>query len=226
MSAVIPIASKAARSSSQRGQGTRVAIEQAALRLFSTRTPDAVTIDDIVREASVAKGTFYNHFTDKSVLVGSLIVAVREWVEPIIGEANAGISDPAARLARGMAVYARFALDQPERALVLTLVDDGQLSASSKLNRGLIDDLSTGLASGRFAFATVDSAVLFVSGIARALVLQMAREKQMSFAISTSQQITAMLLRGLGVEWAEADKISAYTVNDVVRGNCTTVTGD
>lgn len=200
-----------------RGGATRVAIERAAIRLFATRSPDSVSIDDIVREAAVAKGSFYNHFDDKSGLVGNLMNEVRASVEPVVAQLNQGFDDPAVRLGRALSVYVRFAIDHPERALVLTLADDGQLSASAGLNQGLVKDLRSGLASARFAFATVESAVLFVSGITRLLVLSVARQGQLSITASHAQQMTTMMLRGLGVEWRDAERIAAWSVEDIVN---------
>jgi AcrR family transcriptional regulator len=194
-----------------------MAIEKAALRLFSTRGADVVTIDDIVREAAVAKGSFYNHFDDKAALIGQLMGAIRATTELSVVQANEGIVDPAVRLARGLSVYVRFALDHPERALILALVDEGQLSASSAFNVGLVKDLSSGLRDARFSFATVDSAVLFVSGVAHVLVLSIARNGHAATAVSTAQQTTTMMLRGIGVAFEDADRIAACAVNDIVR---------
>ena len=45
----------------------------AGRRLFAERPVDAVAIDDIVNEAKVAKGTFYNHFEDKVALLDAIV---------------------------------------------------------------------------------------------------------------------------------------------------------
>lgn len=49
------------------------ALCQAALSLFLERGIAGVTIDDIVREAGMAKGSFYRYFDDKADLVDALI---------------------------------------------------------------------------------------------------------------------------------------------------------
>lgn len=46
---------------------------QAALKLFLANGIAGVTIDDIVREAGMAKGSFYRYFDDKADLVDALI---------------------------------------------------------------------------------------------------------------------------------------------------------
>ncbi len=196
---------------------TRDAIVGAATCLFAGRSPDAVTIDDITREAAVAKGSFYNHFTDKKVLLQAMMVAIRLQIEPVIATANRKIDDPAARLVRGVAVYVRFALDEPHRTLVIVNADSGRALASDDLNRGLIADLANGLGSGRFNFATVDGAVLFVEGVVRHLMLRTTDTADEAAAIATSQQMCTMLLRGLGITTEEAYRLSAWAMDDLVR---------
>lgn len=55
------------------------ALLQAALGLFLERGLESVTVDDIAREAGMAKGNFYRYFKDKDDLVDALF-------EPIVGE--------------------------------------------------------------------------------------------------------------------------------------------
>lgn len=50
---------------------------RAGLSLFLERGVDAVTIDDIVGVADVAKGSFYRYFTDKNALVEAIVEPLR-----------------------------------------------------------------------------------------------------------------------------------------------------
>ena len=49
-------------------------IEEAALRLFAKEDFNRISIDQIVQDAHVAKGTFYLYFHDKVQLINHLIV--------------------------------------------------------------------------------------------------------------------------------------------------------
>ena len=49
------------------------AIAKAALELFLDRGVEAVSVDDVVRRARIAKGSFYTYFRDQSELVEALI---------------------------------------------------------------------------------------------------------------------------------------------------------
>ncbi len=51
---------------------------RAGLSLFLEHGVDAVTIDDIVGVADVAKGSFYRYFSDKSALVEAIFAPLRE----------------------------------------------------------------------------------------------------------------------------------------------------
>src|SRR5687767_14617723 len=54
---------------------------RAALGLFLSHGLEAVTIDDITRQAGVAKGSFYRYFEDKAALVRVLFEEVAGRVE-------------------------------------------------------------------------------------------------------------------------------------------------
>lgn len=55
-----------------------LALQRAGLRLFLDRGVEAVTIDDIVGVAGVAKGSFYRYFPDKTALVEAIVAPLRE----------------------------------------------------------------------------------------------------------------------------------------------------
>jgi len=200
-----------------RAQRTRDALIRAGRELFSERPVDAVAIDDIVQAADVAKGSFYNHFTDRDDLVRAVVGEIREALEARVGEVNAGVEDPARRVARAVCVYQRYALDEPMNARVLVRVHSGFASLSSPVNQGGIEDITAGLASGRFSIATVEAGLLFVMGVSQTAMARTCRDPQPALAISLAQQVCALILRGLGVPSAEADTIAAQAADEIVR---------
>lgn len=71
------------------------AIARAALALFLDKGVEAVTIDDIAREAGIAKGSFYRYFDDKTELVeaifepmGSVLTSALERCEAALSAAR------------------------------------------------------------------------------------------------------------------------------------------
>jgi AcrR family transcriptional regulator len=200
-----------------RSERTRSALIAAGRRLFSERAVDAVTVDDIVQAAEVGKGSFYNHFADREGLLRAVSAEIRASVERAVDRANAEISDPAHRLARGVCTYLRYALDDPERAGVLARVHNGHTSLTAPLNRGLVDDIAKGLAASRFSVATLEAGVIYVLGVAQIAFVRVLEEPTASVAVGLAQQMCALVLRGLGVAAAEADLIAAQASDEIVR---------
>jgi AcrR family transcriptional regulator len=200
-----------------RAARTQAALMAAGRRLFSQRPIDAVTVDDIVQAAEVGKGSFYNHFADREALARAIAAQIRASIESAVARANAGVEDPARRLARAVCTYWRYALDEPEQAGVLVHIHSGHTSLTAPLNRGLVEDLETGLASGRFDVATVESGVLYVQGVTQLALVRIVQEPAAAFAISLSQQMCALVLRGLGLAKAEADQLAAQASDGIVR---------
>ena len=200
-----------------RSARTKAALVAAGRRLFSQRPIDAVTVDDIVQAAEVGKGSFYNHFADREALARAISAQIRASIESAVTRANAGVDDPARRMARAVCTYLRYALDEPEQAGVLVHIHSGHTSLTAPLNHGLVEDLESGLASGRFDIATVESSVLYVLGVTQLALVRIVQEPNQALAISLSQQMCALVLRGLGVEAAEADQIAAQASDAIVR---------
>jgi AcrR family transcriptional regulator len=207
----------AAERGNPRAARTRAALIGAGRRLYSERPVDAVTVDDIVQAAAVGKGSFYNHFTDRDALVRAISSEIRATVEAAVTRANAGVDDPARRMARAVCTYLRFALDSAEAAGVLVQIHSGHTSLNAPLNRGLVNDIETGLSSGRFTVTTVEAGVLYVLGVTQLALVRVVQEQTPAFAVSLSQQMCALILRGLGLAPAEADLIAAQASDEIVR---------
>jgi AcrR family transcriptional regulator len=200
-----------------RAERTRAALIAAGRRLFCERPVDAVSVDDIVQAADVGKGSFYNHFVDREGLVRAISAEIRASVERAVDHANAGVEDPARRVARACCVYLRFALDDPERAGFLVRVHSGHTSLEAPLNRGLVADISNGLREGRFRVATLEAGVLYVLGVNQVALVRIVQEPSAALAVSLAQQMCALMLSGLRLPDLEADMIAAQASEEIVR---------
>lgn len=174
---------------------TRVALIAAGLDLMVDRPIDAIPIDDFVARAGVAKGSFFNHFKDKHDFAAAVAAEVRLEVEAEVARANAGVSDPVARIAGGMAVAARFAVEQPRRAMVLLRSQVPATNQSHPLNRGLSDDIEAALEQGLLQPEARQSGVLYWLGLCQVLMMHLVETRP-------SRQVAAdrlgdMLLMGL-----------------------------
>jgi len=183
---------------------TRDALIAAAQRLLAERAPDAVNIDEIVEIADVAKGTFYNYFTDKDALIQEVEAIARQRIEEIISSANQGVDDAATRVARAFAAGVGWAAAHQDQARMLMRMTPHFTDPDAPINAGVRRDVHDGLTSGRFTALTEEAGVVLVlsvmhGGINRALDLEQPA-KVRAFGV----HLSAGLLVGLGLERDEA----------------------
>lgn len=195
--------------SSPRPQRTRTVLIAAGLDLLVDRPIDAIPIDDLVARAGVAKGSFFNHFADKHDFAAAVAAEVRMEVETAVARANAGVADPVERIAGGMAVAARFAVDQPRRTMVLLRSQVPATSQTHPLNRGLSEDIDAALAQGLLRPEAASSGLIYWLGLCQMLMVHIIETR--SSPTLASERLGEMLLlglTGLGVPTARAEDLS------------------
>ena len=74
-----------------RREATRRTLLDASMRVFSVKGVAATSVDDIVRAAGVAKGTFYLYFATRDEAVDAVAAAM---VERVAGQVEAIAQDP------------------------------------------------------------------------------------------------------------------------------------
>lgn len=186
-------------SPSSRAQRTRAALIAAGLDLLVERPIDAIPIDDVVTRAGVAKGSFFNHFADKHAFAAAVATEVRMELEAQVTAANADVADPLARIAGGMATAARFALEQPRRALVLLRSQDPATSRTHPLNRGLKEDIDAALDLGLLRTEARETGLLYWLGLCQILMINLIEARPShTQASSRLREMLALGLAGLG----------------------------
>ncbi|MFZ2147580.1 MAG: TetR/AcrR family transcriptional regulator [Sedimentisphaerales bacterium] len=65
----------------KRVKSTRKKLKEAALNIFTEKSVDAATVEEITEKAGLGKGTLYRHFSDKEEIV---ITLVEEAIEHLI----------------------------------------------------------------------------------------------------------------------------------------------
>jgi AcrR family transcriptional regulator len=196
---------------------TRAALLKAGHSLFAERSLADVSIDEIAERAAISKQTFYNHFSDKAALAKEIYLSVRDRIEAEIAVANEGVADPAMRVARGVCVYVRTALNDPDhiRFVSRMLIDD--IDSQDPANDGLIKDLTNGLAEGRFVVRSLETGAAFVLGASEPMLLSVASKGDRTFAVHLTQEFLTLILRGLSVPSIEAELIASQASNALIR---------
>lgn len=94
-----------ARSNKERTEATRLALIEAARRLFVARGYADTATPDIVTEAGVTRGALYHHFEDKKALFRAVAEREAEQVAADIEAGSAPSGSPRASLLAGAGAY-------------------------------------------------------------------------------------------------------------------------
>ena len=199
----------------RRKLATRQAFLDATIALLSSRSMDALTVDEIAMRADVAKGTFYNYFPDKDALERELSSYVRARMETEISRTNEGVSDPAERIARAFCCVLHFCLGAPEQAAAMMRLFPHATDPAAPINSGVRCDVTEGLARGRIVASSEDVAVacivgVFMAGANRALDLTAGRIREFAPGLGT------ILLHGLGLKRAVAERIMRDAIEAIL----------
>jgi AcrR family transcriptional regulator len=184
---------------------TRSQLIEAARALYALNPIEAVTVDDLVGEAAVAKGTFYVHFDGLIELQAAVADQLAHEFDELLQPRRLATGDPVERIAAGCGAFVGEALSNPAWG---ALVARGALSmpnvALSARGR-LIEDLGRAAASGRLGDVTPELAFEFAIGI----VLQAMRAAaERRIVRSQAPDVVAGILRAIGVKPEEAQEIA------------------
>lgn len=193
-----------------RRTANREALLGAAEDLFGRHGFGAVSVDEIVARAGVAKGTFYNHFADKEDLAANLALVIRQAVRDRIATIKTATTDPAAILAIAVTLFLELAVERPNRAKILVNLLSAPTDAGAAMNRPLRATLEAGQATGRFAIPAIETALVCVLGIVagaiRHLVEQPLDDPREQIAGFVAHTLAAMALDQAGTEHAIAQE--------------------
>ena len=124
---------------------TRAQIVAAASSLFAQRAVESVTVDDVVTEAGVAKGTFYVHFDDLAALTAAVADELVGTLDELLQPQRLSISDPVTRIAFGCNSFIEKALDDPAWANMVARMARSYPAVGQVARSRLRDDLARAL---------------------------------------------------------------------------------
>lgn len=113
------------------GSRTREALLDAGVAVAEQHGLAGLSVNRVVAEAGVAKGTFYVHFETREAFVDALHARFHARVQEAVSEATAGLPPGADRIVRGAEAYLDTCLeDRAVKALALEARSDPDLAAS------------------------------------------------------------------------------------------------
>jgi AcrR family transcriptional regulator len=103
----------------ERGQATRDHLIETATRLFAERGFEGTSIDAILEDAGVSRGSLYHHFATKEALFEAVFMAVEGRIGAETAQASIGAPDIIAGLRAGSLEWMRLAGDPVVQRIVL-----------------------------------------------------------------------------------------------------------
>ena len=183
----------------------------AGLNLFLARGIEAVTIDEVAREAGMAKGNFYRYFRDKADLVEAVIEPVAATTRQALAECHDQLSEVDGH-GEAVAAYAELgnrlvgALAMYPDAMCLYLQER---RAPATTARQAISDLADDLDNRAMALSQLAAdqnlvvvsdprvSALAVLGAVEALALAAVRNQVQMDPVETTKGLISIVLEGL-----------------------------
>jgi TetR/AcrR family transcriptional regulator, ethionamide resistance regulator len=194
------------RVAAERRERMRMRLLNTVVRVGAGKGPAALTIDDIVVGAEVARGSFYKYFPSIDALLRDLATQIANelirMAEPIV----LGYNDPAERVSCGIRLVSRTAIDRPEVAAFLVRLGWPDTRSPDVLLDFVRRDLSAGIVQRRFAPMPITLALNIVSGaVLGATHCMLHADCEPNFA----ELSAAAALRALGLSPAEAQGVAS-----------------
>ena len=182
---------------------TRLQLVQAAIRVFSARGYADATMQEIATAASMTTGTVYNHFKTKEEVASAVALLLAHTLCRRITDSQQGVAEGAQRMAIGIRRYIWLAEQSPEWARMMLDVSAAAPEMLLELRDYVLADLRLGMKQKAFRVPSEMAAMDLINGT----VQQAMRTVALGGAPgSHGREVASGVLRGLGMEWAEAKR--------------------
>jgi AcrR family transcriptional regulator len=189
----------------EKRERTRSSLIAAAYRVFARKEADAVTIDEIIAEAAVARGTFYNYFQTREEVLTAVAAALSDEMNHSLWAQSAEIEDPAERMAIAIRQFLHQAMRDSTWGWVIVRFGLVAAPLSETIKTGVTTDLEAGMRLGRFQVDNKQAAIDLILGTG----LMAMRTILGGYSESDyPEQIAELILKTLGVDQGEAHSMA------------------
>lgn len=189
----------------QKRERTRARLIESAYQVFARKGVDAVTIDDIIAEAGVARGTFYNYFQTPEDVLKAVAGNMSDEINQKIWVQYAAINDPAERLAIAIRQFLHSCIRDSTWGWVIVRIGLVAAPLSETMERGMMTDLEAGIRLNRFQVDNLQAACDLVLGTGLMAIHSILSG---STAKDYPEHIAKIILKTLGVDDTEAHSIA------------------
>jgi AcrR family transcriptional regulator len=186
-----------------RGAATREHIVDVATRLFAARGYEDTSIEAILHEAGISRGSLYHHFASKEAVFDAVLEGVYADMGTATAATLAGVTDPVALLRAGSLAWIRQAGDPVVQRILL--VDAPAVlgwqrwrALDERHALGLIRSVVQAVAdAGRLPDGMVDTFAHGILALLNEIALLIARADDPAEAIRSSEAAVDEILRRL-----------------------------
>jgi len=189
----------------ERGQATRAHLIDVATRLFGARGYDGTSIEAVLADAGVSRGSLYHHFQGKDALFLAVLEDVGSRVGQQVADAMRDAPDPVAALRAGSRVWFRLAGDP---VVQQTMLIDAPAVLGWQRWRDLDEQSSLGMIRAALSYAAdagsierrhVDAFAHIVLAASNEVALMIGRAEDRAAALSAGESaLTEFFDRLLG----------------------------
>lgn len=193
------------RVAAERREKTRAKLLESALLVFAQKGPQAV-IDDVIAQAGMARGSFYNYFRTNEELLVAVASEISDELLGAIDPAVQLLEDPAERIGCGARLLLHAVTKFPLFGAFMVRLPFPTANSSLLAVRFLTRDVALGVSAGRFAHIGQRIATDLVVGVVLNAAHSLAAEPMDP---DYPESIVSAMLEGLGIEAKEAARLVA-----------------
>jgi AcrR family transcriptional regulator len=200
------------RVAAERREKTRARLLESALLVFAQKGPQAV-IDDVIAQAGMARGSFYNYFRTNEELLTAVASEISDELLRAIDPAVQLLDDPVERIARGVRLLLHAVTQFPLFGAFMVRLPFPTANSSLLGVRFLTRDVASAIASGSLTHIRQRVATDLVVGVvlngAHSLVADPSDR-------AYPEAIVSAMLKGLGIDAKEAARIVKQPLPKIV----------
>lgn len=193
------------RVAAERRERMRARLIEGAMNLVAQNGPTATSIDDVISEAQVSRGTFYKYFDAPASLVQAVAKELSNEILRLIDPLVRQSEDPVERMAVGMRLALRLARQHPILGGFIARLGWPNLPQDQLMFEYVPRDLELGMRQGKFVRMDMRAAMNLTGGI---LIGGVHTLQSGDAPEDFPEQAAATVLMGLGVDRATAKKVA------------------
>lgn len=201
------------RVAAERRERMRARLIEGAMNLVAQKGPLATSIDDVIAEAQVSRGTFYKYFDAPASLVDAVAKEMSNEILLLIDPVVQLHEDPIERMAVGMRLALHLARQHPKVGGFISKLGWPNLPSDQLMFEFVPRDIAMGMQQGKFVTMDMRAAMNLTGGILIGGVHALQTDEVPN---DFPEQAAATVLMGLGVDRDTARAV-AYSPLDPLR---------